>query len=189
MDFVLNSFAVLFVGTLDDLGDSKIFCLDFDDGYDLEGYGQYARNYVGLLLLDAGNICTQMCFCSRRVLRESTTRVDRISAMRLTRTRVDRISLPSTNFSFTRFFSRICMVPSNRVLFIAVADYFCSSKQVQDEETGTHLAFDSEEKGTASHHPPIKSRPSWGAGNSAGAMSIEKIPLNAEASYGVGSLL
>jgi hypothetical protein len=71
------------------------------------------------------------------------------------------------------------MVPSNRVLFIAVADYFCPSKQ----------------KGTASHHPPMKSRLSWGAGNSIGAMSIEKIPLNAgaaggtEATYGVGSLL
>jgi hypothetical protein len=42
MDFVLNSFAILFVGTIDDMGEVKVFHLDFDDNYDLIGYGEYA---------------------------------------------------------------------------------------------------------------------------------------------------
>jgi hypothetical protein len=65
MDFVLNSFAVLFVGTLDDMGGDKDFFLDFDDDYDIMGYGRYARNYVGLLLLDAGSMWGQATFCAR----------------------------------------------------------------------------------------------------------------------------
>jgi hypothetical protein len=62
MDFVLNSFAILFVGTIDDMGEVKVFHLDFDDDYDLIGFGEYALNYVGLHLRAAKGLSGKMSF-------------------------------------------------------------------------------------------------------------------------------
>jgi hypothetical protein len=62
MDFVLNSFAILFVGTIDDMGEVKEFCLDFDDNYDLIGFGEYALNYVGLHLRAAKGLRGKLSF-------------------------------------------------------------------------------------------------------------------------------
>jgi hypothetical protein len=60
---VLNSFAILFVGTIDDMGEVKEFRLDFDDNYDLIGYGEYAMNYVGLHLRAANGLQGKLAFC------------------------------------------------------------------------------------------------------------------------------
>jgi hypothetical protein len=84
MDFVLNSFAILFVGTIDDMGavksihsltihslythytltigEVKSFRLDFKDDLDTNGYGEYALNYVGLHLMESKSVGAKLSF-------------------------------------------------------------------------------------------------------------------------------
>jgi hypothetical protein len=50
MDFVLNSFAILFIAGLDDMPDVMSFDIDFNARYDFHGHGAYGMSYVGLCL-------------------------------------------------------------------------------------------------------------------------------------------
>jgi hypothetical protein len=68
MDFVLNSFAILFIAGLDDMNESKAFKIKLDDKQDFHGHGDYGTSFIGLFLHE-GQSFTSKCAFVLKVLR------------------------------------------------------------------------------------------------------------------------
>jgi hypothetical protein len=65
MDFVLNSFAILFIAAIDDMPDLKTFNIDFDGSFDYHGAGAYGMAFFGLQLSECKSIYQKLQFVNR----------------------------------------------------------------------------------------------------------------------------